>query len=279
MPASSRSSGPRRVDPGQGLVPAARRRSVGSARLLRLGLAVFCLISVGCKSEAEQACVDELVSAQAVVMKVKAEDLASVEESVAAVAAALASCEAAKRSSEVAELAQAQQQLSMHRDRLLWRAERREQRELLPEELDKLVKSGDTKCPRGQAYLHAKSGRRIRCEGAQVIDMSSAQAQAYLAGRGYKTSHGATPGELRFEYGGELMVFSYPERDATKPPRCVVSYPPPDRSWQETTARITGVAPARLKPGRAIPSALGPRELRVEDGPDKVRVHIGACDP
>jgi hypothetical protein len=241
-------------------------------------LAASCLISSGCKSEAEQTCATELVSAQAVVMKVVPEELSSVEESIAAVAGALASCEAAKRSSEVAELAQAQKQLSMHRDRLIWRAERREQRELSPEELDKLVKSGDPKCPRGQAYLHAKSGRRVRCEGAQVIDMTSAQVEAYLGGRGYKRSEGARPGELRFEYGGELMIFSYPERDATRPPSCVVAYPPPDRSWQEATARITGVAPARLKPGRAIPSSLGPRELQVEDGPDKVRVRIGACD-
>jgi hypothetical protein len=257
----------------------ARRRSAGITRLLRLGVAASCLVSLGCKSEAERACLDQFVSAQAVVMHVEAEELASVEESIAAVAGALASCDAARRSSEVAELTQARNQLSMHRDRLIWRAERREPRELSPEELDRLVKAGDSKCPRGQGYLHAKSGRRIRCEGAQVIDMGSAQAEAYLGGRGYEKREGDRPGELRFEYGGELMIFRYPEGDTARPPRCVVLYPPPDRSWQEATARISGVTPARLQPGRAIPSALGPRDLRVEDSPDKVRVHIGACDP
>jgi hypothetical protein len=232
----------------------------------------------GCKSEADRACLDLFTSSQATVLEVKAEDLASVDGSVAAITSALRACEAAGRGGEVDELTQAHEQLSAHRDRLVRRAEMLAQRtELAPGELEKLVSTGDPKCPRGQGYLHGKSGKRIRCVGPQPIDMSSEQAEQYFKGRGYKLSRGASPLELRFEYGAELLVFTYSEALRSGPPRCVVLYPSPDMSWQEATARLTGVSPARLSPGRPIVGAARPLALKVEESAQKVSAHIGDC--
>jgi hypothetical protein len=231
-----------------------------------------------CKSDADRACLKEFASAQAVVLAVDAKELASVDASIAALDQALASCKAADRGFEVQELAAAHEQLSRHQERLLARAERERGRtELTAAELESLVKGGDPKCPRGQAYLHAKTKQRIRCAGPQPIDMGYAEADAYFKGRGYKREAGARPGELRFEYGAELLVFDFDEANSTGPARCVVLYPPPDRSWQEATARVSGVAPARLAPDRDIPGKLGARRLQVEDSAQKVRVRIGEC--
>src|SRR5690606_8251604 len=160
------------------------------------------------------------------------------------------------------------------RDRMLRRAEMLEQRsELSPEALARLVASGDPKCPRGQAYLHRKSGKRITCVGPPPVDMSRAQAEEYFASRRYKRSAGSSESELRFEYGAELVVFAY--ADPEQAPRCITLYPPPDRSWQEATARLTGVPPARLKPNQPIVRSGRALAFALDESPDKVVARIG----
>jgi hypothetical protein len=236
------------------------------------------LSMLACKTEADRACLSQFTSAQAVVVKVEPEDTASVNGSVAALETALSTCKGAGRSGEVEELTKAHTQLSAHKDRLARREELRQQRtELAPEELKKLIESGDPKCPRGQAYLNAKSGQRIRCTGPQPIDMTAAQAEAYFRGRGFKVSTGASPLEVRFEHGAELLVFTYEEPSRSSPPRCVVLYPPPGMSWQEATARATGAAPGRLKPGQRIPTAAGEQLLAVEESAERVIARVGDC--
>jgi len=243
-------------------------------------LAIVQLTSA-CKSEADRTCLDQFASAQAVVMDVDAERLESVDGAVAALDAAIVTCKRAGRSGEAEELDAAHAKLAAHRDRVIRRDDLRRQRsersETSPEELAELVKSGDPKCPRGQAYLHKKSGQRIRCTGSHPIDMDEAHATEYFKGRGYKVSASASPRELRFEYGAELVVFQFGE-GAASAARCVLLYPPPDMSWQEATARLTGVAPARLAPGRPITGGAKPRSLSVEDTKEKVVARIGECD-
>ncbi len=234
--------------------------------------------SLACKSAADRACLDQFASAQAVVMDVDAESLASVEGAIAALDAAIASCKDAGRSGEADELGAAHAKLAAHQGRVMRRDELRRQRsETPPEQLAELVKSGDPRCPRGQAYLHKKSGQRIRCTGPHPIDMDETRATEYFKGRGYKVTNGSAPRELRFEYGAELVVFQF-DASLGAAPRCVLLYPPPDMSWQEATARLTGVAPARLTSGRPIPGGATPRQLLVEDTQEKVLARIGDCE-
>jgi hypothetical protein len=241
-------------------------------------LAGVVALALGCKTAADQACLTEFASAQNVVMNVEAEDIASVTGSVAAVEQALGTCSAAGRDSEVEELDKARAQLSAHRDRMQRRAEMLERRsEVPPEELAALAAAGDPKCPRGQAYLHKKSGKRITCIGPQPVDMTRAQAEEYFKGRGFKLSPGSSSSELRFEYGAELVVFAYADGTGAEAPRCVTLYPPPDRSWQEATARLTGVAPARLKPNQPIRRTGGALAFALEESREKVIARIGAC--
>jgi len=246
--------------------------------LLSTSLAIGGALSVaaGCKSAADDVCLSQFTAAQAVVIKVEPEDLASVSGSVAAVEAALAACRQAGRRGEIGELESARAQLAQHRDRLQRRDEAREKRsEVSPEELARLVEKGDPKCPKGQGYLHGRSGKRIVCVGPQPVDMTRAQAEEYFRGRGYRLLPASTERELRFEYGAELVVMSY--SDTAAAPRCVTLYPPPDRSWQETTARLTGVPPARLKPNQPIPRAGGALPFALEESPEKVIARIGTC--
>jgi len=240
-----------------------------------LVLAVLLAAVSGCKSAADEACLGQFTSAQAVVMKVEPEDLASVSASVAAVEAAQDTCRTAGRAGEVEELAKARAQLAAHRDRLVRRNELREkQREIAPEELARLVVNGDPNCPKGQGYLHSRSGKRIVCSGPQPVDMTRAQAEEYFRGRGYRRQPESNEGELRFEYGAELVVLRY---DGEGAPRCVILYPPPDRSWQEMTARLTGIAPARLKPNQPIVRAGRAVPFTLEESPQKVVAQIGSC--
>jgi len=235
-------------------------------------------MGLGCKSPGDQACLDQFAGAQATVLQVKAEELESVEGSVAALEQALASCKVAGRSAEIEELSKAHTQLVNHRERLVRRAEMlRTRTEIPPEELQTLVKSGDPKCPRGQAYVHGKAGPRIVCVGPQPIDMDRERAAAYFKGRGYKRLDAPVPTELRIEYGAERIDFRYRDSGGPGPPRCVVLYPPPDMSWQEATARLTGVSPARLKPNGTIATTSGVRRLEVEESPEKVIARIGDC--
>jgi hypothetical protein len=233
------------------------------------------LAAPGCKSAADEACLGQFGSAQAVVMKVEPEELPSVTASVAAVEAARDTCRTAGRAGEVEELDKAYEQLAAHRDRLVRRNELREkQREIAPEELARLIEKGDPDCPKGQGYLHSRSGKRIVCVGPQPVDMTREQAEAYFRGRGYRRQPESTDRELRFEYGAELVVFRYEGEGA---PRCVVLYPPPDRSWQETIARLTGVAPGRLKPNQPIVRAGRAIPFTLEESPQKVIAQIGSC--
>jgi hypothetical protein len=242
-------------------------------------LALGPLSSIACKSEEDRACLAQFASAQAVVMDVDAEKLESVDGAVAALDSAIAACKQAERGGEVDELVAAHAKLAAHRDRVVRRDElRRARSEIPPEQLAELVKSGDAKCPRGQAYLHKKSGQRIRCTGPHPIEMDEARATEYFKGRGYKVAASTAPRELRFEYGAELVVFQFEEAPAPAPPRCVLLYPAPEMSWQEATARLTGVAPARLAPGRPITGGAKPRPLAVEDTKEKVLARIGDCD-
>lgn len=241
-----------------------------------LSVAALLLAVLGCKSAADEACLSQFSGAQAVVLKVAPEELESVSASIAAVDTAIATCQHAGRSGEVEELTKAQRQLVAHRDRLVRRDELRAARsELSPEDLARLVEKGDPKCPRGQGYTHGKSGKHIRCAGPQPVDMTRAQATEYFSGRGYRRQPESSDSELRFEYGAELVVLRYTD-DATAP-NCVTLYPPPDRSWQEATARLTGVNPARLKPNQPIVRSAGTLPFSLEESPEKVIARIGTC--
>lgn len=246
------------------------------ARLVLLLLAAGAGTS-GCTSEQAAACQRQFASAQAIVLQVHAEDMASVSASVAAVEQALATCTAAGQSAEADELGKARATLVSHRERLSRRAEMLEKRRRLsPEELAALLQKGDPGCPRGQGYRHGQSGRHVRCVGPQPIDMPRAEAEAHFARLGHRRLDSPSS-ELHFEYGAERIVFAYADAAGAEPPACVTLQPPPDRSWQEAVARLTGVAPRRLKPGRPVPSSRGDLALALAGDERAPIVRIGTC--
>lgn len=217
-----------------------------------------------------------MAAAQQIVLKVDAKDIDSVEKSLDAVNTAVNACERAGRSQEKAELIKARNQLSSQVDYLKKKASRREQRKLTPEQLASFVKSGDPGCPKGQAYKHRDSGKEIRCAGPQIAELSYKDAKDYFDGRGYKIT-AEPPATLKTEYGAELFVFTYTTVDDPNPPTCVTIYPAPGTSWQEETARATGVPPQRLKAPGTVSLRRGSLPLDVEDSQAKVIIRIGQC--
>jgi cell fate (sporulation/competence/biofilm development) regulator YlbF (YheA/YmcA/DUF963 family) len=235
------------------------------------------LLAAACRGPEAKRCLTEFDSAQAVVMQVQSNDVNSVETSVKAVEGALAACREADRSSEVAELEKAQRMLSTHLERLREHLAKPKQEPLSAEEVARRAKNGDPNCPRGQAYMHKQSNTNIRCTGPVPIEMTFAEAEKYFAGRGYKLDRQASPKSLTVEFGAEKQIFRYADADAASPPRCIVSYPPPGVTWQEATARLTGVAPNRLDLNKPVKGRQGDMTLRVDEGENKLIVSVGEC--
>jgi hypothetical protein len=230
---------------------------------------------VACSKETRE-CQRELEVAQKIVLEVDSKSTDSVDKSLRAVEGALAACEKAERWGEHKELLGARNQLRAHLDHMRSKAADPARRKLTPEQVDKLVKQGDTSCPDGQGYKHAATGKEIRCTGPQIVEMSYAAAREYFDKRGYKLTE-EPPATLKAEYGAERYELSYQVPKDDRPPRCFTLHPPPEMSWQEATARVTGVSPERLKPSGTVRTKAGPRPLLVQAGETKSLIRIGEC--
>jgi hypothetical protein len=238
----------------------------------------ICVLATGvvaCTKESRQ-CQTDMEAAQQVVLRVDAGSMDSVKASLTAVEGAVASCDKAERYDEKNELVKARNQLRAHLDTLQRRATDPGRRKLTPEELETLVKSGDPSCPKGQGYRHGASGKDIRCVGPQLVEMGYAAARAYFDKRGYKIVEQPS-GTLTAEYGAERFVLEYASPSDEKGPRCFTLQPAPELSWQEATARVTGVSPERLKPTGTINTKDGPKPLLVQAAETKALVRIGDC--
>lgn len=234
-------------------------------------LAASSLLS--CQSEETKRCRELFAQAQKVVLDVDSKSIDSVRESLGAVEAAMQACDKAERYEERDELAKARNQFKGHLDYLEKKAAEKKRKKRSPEEIARLVKTGDPSCPKGQAYKHDE--KMIRCTGPQLIDMPWATAKEYFDARGYKiTSEG---NQLRMEYGAELYVFTYPSAESTSPPQCLTIHPPPGMSWQEAAARATAALPQRLEQGGTVPSSRGKLPLSVKEEKSKVVVRLGQC--
>jgi len=244
---------------------------------IRRSLVLCALASsaVACGKETRQ-CQTDLEAAQKVVLEVDAGSMEGVRTSLSAVEAAVTSCDKAERYKEKNELIKARNQLRARLDTLQRRATDPGRRKLTPEEVEKLAKTGDPNCPRGQAYRHGASGKDIRCVGPQLVEMGYAEARAYFDKRGYKLVE-EPPGTLKAEYGAERFVLTYQAPSDVKSSRCFTLQPAPEMSWQEATARVTGVSPERLKPTGTVATRDGPKPLLVQAAETKALVRIGDC--
>lgn len=244
------------------------RTSLGIAALL-------VLVLDGCPSERDRTCENAFNSAQGVVQNVDSNSLDGVEQSLGAVAQAIAACKKAGKTSEVSQLQGAQRLLAGHLDLLREREADRARRQLALADLERFVKQGDPNCPRGQAYKERQGNREVRCTGPQPANMPISVAEKYFTLRGYKVKRdGAT---IRAEYGSELYVFQYDSDADGRPPACLVLYPPPGMSWQEATARFTGLNPDKLKSPGTVHVARGDLPLKVDEDEIKLIVRIGTC--
>ena len=239
---------------------------------------IFCALAtaaVACSKETRQ-CQSDLEAAQKVVLEVDAQSMESVRTSLNAVEGAVSSCDKAERYKEKNELTKARNQLRAHLDTLQRRATDPGRRKLTPEEVEKLAKNGDPSCPRGQGYKHGASGKDIRCVGPQLVEMGYTDARAYFDKRGYKLVE-EPPGTLKAEYGAERFVLTYQTPSDVKAPRCFTLQPAPEMSWQEATARVTGISPEKLKPTGTVATKDGPKPLLVQAAETKALVRIGDC--
>lgn len=241
--------------------------------------AALCAALAGpaCKNEATRHCHAVMERAQAVVKEVNSKDLANVEASLAAVEGAQAACTAAGRSSEVESLVAAKNQLKGHADYLRKKASFAPRKAVSKQELERLEKEGDPKCPKGQAYRPKELEKEIRCTGPQPADMTRKRAEEYFTERGYTVKRLDSPPTLRAELGAELFVFTHDGTGDGAAPRCLTVYPPPGMSWQEAAARVTGVPPQKLDKASTVRTGRGTLPMRVTDTEKKVTVEIGDC--
>jgi hypothetical protein len=230
---------------------------------------------VACDPDAKL-CHERMTSAQAIVTQLDSKSPTSLQQSLTAVSEAHAACEKAKLGTEREQLLKAKHEISAQLDLLEQRANRRKFQAPSADELARLVKSGDPACPKGQAYKPKGSKDEVRCTGPQIADMAAEAVKAYYSDRHFKVTSQDSPAEVRAAQGSELYVFSY-EKPSDPAPRCVTAYAAPGLSWQEVTARLTGVPPEKLKLGAPVKSGRGELQLKVEHETDQPTIHLGSC--
>ena len=231
------------------------------------------LFSIGCKDEGTRKCQAALADAQQIVTA-ESSTRGGIERGIAAVDVALAACQAAKRSSEVEQLTNARHELSAHLETLKERAGKTRRNKPTPEQIEELIKHGDSSCPRGMAYKAENSEKQIRCTGPQPIRMTFEKARDYYKNLGFRVTATEAPLSLRAEYGAELVLFSFANKDDG--PRCLTYYPPPQMPWAEAVARLTGAQLNRIKQDAPVPLSGGDVPLRVDEGKDKLIVYLGS---
>lgn len=236
------------------------------------------ILAAGCLACDHEAalCRERMTSAQLLVNELDPKSAASLNASLAAVEEARASCERAKLGAEREQLLSAKNQLSAQLGVLAARAKRKQVAAPTAEELAQLAKQGDPSCPQGQAYKPRGGPKEVRCTGPQIVAMSIEALQDYYGARRFKLTTRQQPRELRAELGSELYVFTFDE-PGDQPPRCVTAYAPPGTSWQELTAKLTGVAPEKLALDAPVRAERGELALRVEHPNDQPTIHLGTC--
>lgn len=242
--------------------------------LILASLTVF----VACKGEEKAKCQSQFAEVQKSMNIVKSQDVADLERLDGELAAAVSICEEAGVDQAVTELEKARKKIAKQVDRVKQRGNSPKKAKLTPEQLARLVKEGDPKCAKGQAYKHAASGKEIRCTGPLPIDMGRAAAEKYFVGRDYTVRPTDDKSVLKLEFGGELLLLTYSSESDPNPAKCITIYPPHGQSWQEAVSRFSGKNPALLRKGGSIKTKRGAMTIDIEEGKDKLVARIGDCD-
>lgn len=247
-------------------------RETRCPRRLVVALAAIVGVAQGCKGAEVKECRERYLVTHVQVGAVDPNDLASVSAAVDAVRANLDVCERAKLTEETKQLSGALRKLESQGAFLEVQGS---QKELTPEQLDALEKQGDPDCPKGQVYQYKKSGKRIRCTGSQILAMNQEQARTYFGARGFKLSE--TGAKLKAERGSESYTLDYAGEGSGNAAQCIVVFSPPGIAWQETVARLTGVAPARLKLGSPVRVGKSDVPYSLEADPVQAILRFGTC--
>jgi hypothetical protein len=243
-----------------------------SPRLASLALGIVIL---GCESAAARTCSSEYAAAQQKVLKVDAKSKDSVADSLVAVKSALAACRAAQRNDEVDHLVKAKNELGAQLDALDRRSKRKPRRELSPEEMTELEKSGDPSCPKGQSYQLDKKRKEVKCTGPQLVEMPRDDLKRYYEERGYRVND-VPPNDVRIERGAEQYSYTYPSAAASDRPKCAKLVPPHGMPWKEALARATGKHPEKLEQKGTLELTQGSLPYEVDE--KNVVIRIGVCN-
>ncbi len=234
-------------------------------------------VLVGCKGEEKAQCQAMFEEAQKSIKVVKTRDIDDLRRVDGELAGAASKCEEAGVDQAITELGKAREEIAKQIDRIEKYGNTGKRAKLTEDELARLVKDGDPKCPKGQAYKHQASGKEIRCAGPLPIEMGRAQAEQYFLDRDYKIRPIDDPNTLKLEHGGELLLLEFKREEDPDPAKCVTIYPPPQQSWQEAISRFSGKNPALLRKGGSLQTKSGKMDIDVEQGKDKLVVRIGDC--
>jgi hypothetical protein len=242
-----------------------------SPRLASLAVGIVVL---GCESAAARTCSSEYAAAQQKVLSVDAKSKDSVSDSLVAVKSALAACRTAQRNEEVDNLIKARNELGAQLDALERRSKRKPRRDLSPEEMTELEKSGDPSCPKGQRYRLDKKRKDVECTGPELVEMPRDDLKRYYEERGYRVRD-VPPNDVRIERGAEQYSYTYPSSAASARPTCAKLVPPHGMPWKEALARATGKHPDKLEAKGTLTLAQGSLPYEVDE--KNVVVRIGTC--
>lgn len=229
---------------------------------------------VGCDSEDAKSCRDKYMKAHELIAGVDNKSNESLQAALDMVESALPLCKKANLHKEAGELEKSQRNLQSTINSLRNYVPRKE---LTPEELEKLMKTGDPNCPKGQLYNYRKTGKEVKCTGPQLVSFTRAQADEYFKNRGFRIKGEGT--HLDAEFGPESYHFEFSSADENAKNQCLKVLAMPGMTWEESVSRVTGANPMNLKKGVTVRAEDGSKWPLAHIESDKQAVYtLGQCN-
>lgn len=115
--------------------------------------------------------------------------------------------------------------------------------------------------------------------GKIPVEMSWAEAEAYLKAEGYPVRAGRDPNSLRAEDGRRpSLVFTFSAPHAAEPAKCIYAFSGGAFDWRSNLSSLTGIPIAKVPKGSKFKVTVGKRKLPVRVEAGEAGLLIGTCD-
>lgn len=232
--------------------------------------AMLALVSVGCKSDAEKKCEQEVSGMEARLRAMNPGDPSSVQLTLQGLEGAKQACQKAGKQGAVSDIETAEKNFQAHLKKMAGDQGSKRPSALPLAELEKM---GDPNCPRGQSYIHPVAKKEILCSGAALFEMDRPAATAHFSRMGYQLTEEGNTLEVRKETSAYRYTFEEPE--GNKRSKCLQLQVVQGQTFEQAIAMATNVLVKKIERGKPLVLPDGEVPFVVNDKGDEVA--LGQC--